>query len=299
MPDTMKKLIHLSIVIWFLFLVPACKEKSAVIPEMISVPEVNYLYEAKTNDSTRKMAVFINSFSISNEITNRQYREFTDWAKEHPEETLIKVKEIVVRRYPESGKKLVYNLPVSSRVSGLLPALIDSDAIYKLDKRLMNYFTDPKFDDYPVVGVSRNAAEYYCVWLRQVQTEYKTERSKVNGQRGTITTSANTVPDYRLPSEVEWQHVSNHLNKEKSANDFSLSRVTDGATNWEGIFHTNDNVSEWVTSERDTLALGIGGNWFQKDIALEQFWFHPDSCNGYTGFRIAATRKPEPGKKEK
>jgi formylglycine-generating enzyme required for sulfatase activity len=294
----MKKLIQLSIVVWLLCQFSACKEKSTIIPEFTSIPEVNYLYESKTHDSIKKMSVFINSFYISNEITNRQYREFTDWAKNHPEETLSKVKEIVVRKYSESGKKLVYNLPWSAKVSDLLPNLIDSNAIYKLDKRLKNYFTDPRFDDYPVVGVSKNAAEYYCIWLRRVEAEYKTERVKVKGEKVKIVTSSNTVLDYRLPSELEWQHVSNHQNKRKLGNDYKLNRVTDGASNWEGVFHINDNVSEWVTSERDTLALGMGENWFQKGIALDQFWLHPDSSNGYTGFRIAATHNPETKKNE-
>lgn len=257
------------------------------------------MYEAKTNDTTKKITVFINSFYVSNEITNRQYREFTDWAKNHPEETLIKTKEIVTKKYAESGKKLVYTVPWPAKVSDLLPTLIDSNAIYKLDKRLKNYFTDPKFDDYPVVGVSRDASEYYCIWLRQVQAEYKTERVKVKGQSVKITTTANSVLDYRLPSELEWQHVSNHQYKKRFKNDYRLHRVTQGMTNWEGIFHINDNVSEWVTSEKDTLALSRGGNWCEKEIALDQYWLHPDSSNGYTGFRISATHEPEPYKKEK
>ena len=56
---------------------------------------------------------------------------------------------------------------------------------------------------------------------------------------------------------------------------------------------------EWVISENDTLALSRGGNWFEKEIAIDQYWLHPDSSNGYTGFRIAVTYEPESNKKQK
>ena len=296
----MRKSVIVKISIFLLISLQSCKEKSPAVPELISMPEVNYMYEAKDNDTNKKITIFINAYYISNEITNRQYREFTDWAKNHPEETLFKSKEVIARSYPESGKKLVYNLPWPTKVSDLLPTLIDSIALYKIDKRFKNYFTDSRFDDYPVVGVSRNAAEYYCRWLNLVQIETKTNRVKVKGQLlpAKVTTATNSIGTYRLPSELEWQDVSNHQYKRRFQNDYSLHRVTEGVSNVRSIYHINDNVSEWVISESDTLALSRGRNWFEKEIAIEQYWLHPDSSNGYTGFRIAVTYEPESNKKQ-
>jgi hypothetical protein len=297
----MKKTVFVKITISLLIALQSCREESLIIPELISMPEVNYMYEAKDNDTNKKITIFINAYSISNEITNRQYREFTDWAKNNPEETLYKSKEVIARSYPESGKKLVYNLPWPTKVSDLIPTLIDSNALYKIDKRFKDYFTDSRFDEFPVVGVSRNAAEYYCRWLNLVQIETKTKRLKVKGRLfpAKVTTATNSTGTYRLPSELEWQNVSNHQYKRRFQNDYSLHRVTEGASNVRRIFHIHDNVSEWVISENDTLGLSRGGNWIEKDIAIDQYRLHPDSSNGYTGFRIVMTYEPEYNEKKK
>jgi formylglycine-generating enzyme required for sulfatase activity len=59
-----------------------------------------------------------------------------------------------------------------------------------------------------------------------------------------------------------------------------------------GISHINDNVSEWVISPDDTLAISRGGSWKTKNDISERQIIDPDSSNGYTGFRIARTYTP-------
>jgi hypothetical protein len=67
---------------------------------------------------------------------------------------------------------------------------------------------------------------------------------------------------------------------------------TSGICNKWGISHLNDNVSECVMSPEDTLAINRGGSWKTKSNISERQISDPDSCNGYTGFRIAKTYTP-------
>jgi formylglycine-generating enzyme required for sulfatase activity len=131
---------------------------------MVAVPSLELLSDKSIGkDSSQKVQISLESFYISNEITNKEYREFTDWVKNNPEQILSRTKEIKGSKN-EFGKTRVWTVPVLIGMVELLPKVIDSSALYKLDKRYKNYFTDEKYDDYPVVGVSRNNVEYFCCW---------------------------------------------------------------------------------------------------------------------------------------
>lgn len=161
----MKNYVQITTIIMMFYIVSSCKEKTNQPPPMISLPQFEYVAQITKNDSTQNVNISLDAFYISNEITNKEYREFTDWVKENPDEILAKPKEIIIKKNPEPGNTKVWTVPNWITMSDLLPSLIDSNAMYKIDKQYKNYFTDEKYNDYPVVGVSRNAAEYYCVWL--------------------------------------------------------------------------------------------------------------------------------------
>ena len=56
------------------------------------------------------------------------------------------------------------------------------------------YFSDPKYDDYPVVFVSPEGADAYCKWIQDLIKEVNTEKNK-----------SVTV---RLPSKLEWERAA-------------------------------------------------------------------------------------------
>jgi formylglycine-generating enzyme required for sulfatase activity len=295
----MKKFNKIKILVMLICVFTACKQKSNQPPSMISIPQFEYVSEIKENGSTKNLNISIDAFYISNEITNREYREFTDWVRDNPDEILAKPKEITGEKNPETGMTRVWTIPNMVRMSDLLPFLIDSNAMFKIDKKYKNYFIDEKYNDYPVVGVSRNAAEYFCTWLialeRQTFVILRKGQKGIDGKRSREKIMGMSSPGYgyyRLPLAAEWEYVSKQPYKRKFINDHELHRASEGIKNRWGIIHLHDNVSEWITMPGDTLAVCRGDNWLTKDGPMIQ-GLHPDSSKGYIGFRVARTFKPE------
>ena len=118
----------------------ACDNEKTQPIEMVAVPSLELLSDKSVGkDSSKKIQVSLESFYISNEITNKEYREFTDWVKNNPEQILSRTKEIRGSKN-EFGKTRVWTIPVLIGMDELLPKVIDSSALYKLDKRYKNYF---------------------------------------------------------------------------------------------------------------------------------------------------------------
>ena len=57
------------------------------------------------------------------------------------------------------------------------------------------YFSNPSYDDYPVVGVSWEQANAFCAW----RTDFL-----IKGMGG----YAKQIQRYRLPSEIEWEFAA-------------------------------------------------------------------------------------------
>jgi formylglycine-generating enzyme required for sulfatase activity len=287
------------ILISLICFIASCKEKKIQPPSMISIPQFEYVSQVRENGSTKKVNISLDAFYISNEITNKEYRAFTDWAKENPDEMLSKPREVIVKNSSEQGKTRVWTVPYMVSMSDLLPSLIDSDAMFRIDRRFKNYFIDEKFDDYPVVGVSKNAAEFYCTWLialeRQTIVIHKGQRGP-DGKKATEKMVTMTSPGYgyyRIPLSMEWEYISRQPYRRKSGNDHKLHKVAEGMPNRWGIFHLHDNVSEWVSAPGDTLAMCLGDNWLSGENSTPILNLQADSSRGYIGFRVARTYKPE------
>jgi formylglycine-generating enzyme required for sulfatase activity len=271
-----------------LFMLFACGNKKTQPIRMVSVPKLELISDRTVGrDSSQSIQISLESFYISDEITNKEYREFTDWVKNNPEEILSKTKEIIGSKN-EFGKTKVWTIPVFITMTDLLPNVIDSSALYKLDRNYKNYFTDIKYDDYPVVGVSRTNAAYFCDW----KTNFELVTEKVGKGKSKFYITRGPKTKFRLPLEIEWEYVAKQPLKSKLSSNHSIKKVYEGSTNKWGISHLIDNVSEWVISPNDTLAIYRGGSWrTNTNISVRQ-WMHPDSSNGYTGFRIVRTYTP-------
>jgi gliding motility-associated lipoprotein GldK len=73
-----------------------------------------------------------------------------------------------------------------------------SDFTYSYnDPMAKMYFWHPGFDDYPVVGVTWEQAQAFCVWRTQLFNNFL-----LQGKGGA------TVQNYRLPTEYEWEYAS-------------------------------------------------------------------------------------------
>ena len=108
------------------------------------------------------------------------------------------------------------------------------------------YFSNPAYNDYPVVGVTWEQANAFCHW----RTEYLL--------RG-LGAAARFVQRYRLPTEAEWEFAARGGNKSKGYKYSGSNNVDDVAwgdsntpsivarkmPNELGLYDMSGNVSEW------------------------------------------------------
>lgn len=130
-----------------------------------------------------------------------------------------------------------------------------------------NYFWHAAYDDYPVVGVTWSQAQAFSHW----RTKYHNSYRKSKGE--------DAVPDYRLPSEAEWEFAARGglegatypwggpytknkkgcfmANFKPMRGDYAADQAlyTVEAKSYEpngyGLYNMAGNVSEWVNSSYD------------------------------------------------
>lgn len=146
------------------------KKKVASPLSMVYVPagELHESTEGKTAVATE-----MNSFFIFNrEVTNIDYREFLADLKRNGDMEVWKDVQPDTNVWMKEG-------------SGGEPwARI--------------YHWHPAYDEYPVVGVSKKAAEVYCKWLGQKWAEYDKKPKELEGVQ----------LEYRLPTKEEWMYAA-------------------------------------------------------------------------------------------
>lgn len=154
-------------------------------------------------------------------------------------------------------------------------------------------------DGYPAMGMTRQAAEGFCVWLSEA-----------------------TGTSYRLPTEAEWVHVaspgasSDDSMAWTSANaEFTTHPVGKKRANEFGLHDMVGNVAEWVMSD-DRRPVAMGGSYLDEpencspeskqqqergwnasdpQIPKSQWWLA--DCS-WVGFRFVSEDEPKQGNTE-
>ncbi len=171
------------------------------------------------------------------------------------------------------------------------------------------YFNHPAYNTYPVVNISRKAAELYCVWLSE---EYEKAYGEARKSR---------VIDFRIPSDVEWmyaassggkyypypwggpnvrnnegQFLANYKAFKNSKNGLKLISPASTNTffpNEFGLYNMSGNVAEMVYNIKTKKAGTKGGSW--NSIAEQIKILGEDPFEGKTdadpeiGFRVVFT----------
>ncbi len=109
------------------------------------------------------------SFWISNQITNKEFREFLDFAKNNPQDELMWAEMV-----PPSDDKTTVR-PTIKRVkySELLQISLD-----KSNWPSGNYFESSDFNNHPVIGVSEELANYFCIWKTSITYDNLNENNR-------------------------------------------------------------------------------------------------------------------------
>jgi len=190
------------------------------------VPAGNFNF--KEDNSSSQFSV--DAFWMSQEITNKEFRLFTESIKQHPNDTLARID---IEKALESRTnyqdlivfytyKEVYNIIYEE--SGLSE---------KPGSENYKYRNSKKYNNYPVINISYRTAFFYCLW-----------RTKEANNDDLI-----LMPEFRLPTEFEWKYANSEFShKKQTKNQTKLQKVKTGNKNSIGLYHLNDNVSEWTDS---------------------------------------------------
>ncbi len=139
--------------------ISASKEGSIKIPdEFAFIPMGSMEY----NDQTISTDAFIMQ---KTEVSNKEYKEFIADLKSNNEIEKLKIAQVDSVKWRSAGN---YNEPY-----------------------VKFYHSHPAYDKYPVVNISKEAAQLYCEWLSE-------KWEKEYGQK----------VDFRLPTENEWVYAA-------------------------------------------------------------------------------------------
>jgi len=210
------------------------------------------------------------SFWMSNEITNREFREFYNQVKNSPNDS---ISWIDISSYKNDGKSKVKVISIA--YSDLIDKLMDESA-WKSVFSQGDYFTNPKYDNYPVVGVTWEGANYYCNWRT------KEESKRIKGQ--------GLIMDYRLPSQYEWEYALTYNDSKSIVGTKELHQIDKGDKNKLGILNLNGNVAEWTSSSAPNGSVDCkvvtGSSWKSVSKETQKQFVMRDKASDCIGFRV-------------
>jgi len=105
-----------------------------------------------------------------------------------------------------------------------------------------DYYSNKKYSDFPVVGISLQQAQNFCKW----KTRFENQKLKAKGKP--------PVQDYRIPTEVEWVYASTggkNLSEIPIPKTTELSKISVNKPNDWGLYNMSGNVSEWTNTSFD------------------------------------------------
>ena len=276
------------------------KLKRKMIKAVAKQDKDEYAYIPSGSSKYKGQAYAVQAFFMqTNEVTNLQYRTFLN-------DLLIQ------------GRTEDYQTAYPQEEQWSKHAGEGANAMNKV------YFTHPAYNNYPVVNITRKAAEMYCIWLTT-----ETNNSK-------YVDSETLINDLRLPQRLEWVYAASAGNSKnvypwggpstKNAENCYLanympdsSLYLDGAfftastrtyiANGFGLFNISGNAAEMVygtttiASKTDLMEIKkdpgtAGGGWMDDAEALKIEGDDPYSgiTEGHPniGFRVVMTYLKKP-----
>lgn len=249
-------------------------------------------------DSVEK-TVSINAFWISNEITNKEFREFVNDLQNNPDSSIYVVNlnqaakinrrctpqnfgneeaneklEEDLKNHADSTANERYAYYIKLNFADMLTDLIDY-SVWDDNDDFANYFYDKNFDNYPIVGITNMSAQYYCMW----RTSRELNKNFVH-------------LGFRLPKEEEWEYaaLANSSNMPEFNGNHKISVANKGVKNDFDLINMNSNVSEFVNSDGCEDCVIIMGNSWKEPHKNEIKSIKPENFrDNATGFRVVMT----------
>lgn len=248
---------------------------------MVFVPSGSYTSTSSFAGNKGSITISLDGFWISNEITNQEFRLFLKYAESHPDDSLHWNEYYKIYSTLEDGITKLADTDVRKEAvvyKDILDCILDPDKRTPLPgKNLYDlYDSHPKFNNYPVVGVTYEGARLYCLW--------KTVMANASRRAAGL----EDIHQFRIPLEVEWEYAAS-LAHEGNGEDF-LVEVDKGKENDLGIYHLNGNVAEWTRqfdpSEKTNLVVIKGQSFKRTGGTNTRTLVHPESAQNDVGFRI-------------
>jgi len=154
-----------------------------------------------------------------------------------------------------------------------------------------DYFSNKRYSDYPVVGISLKQAINYCIWMTGIENQKLKKKGKP------------PVQNYRIPSEVEWVYASfggKNPGETSIPETTELSKVSGNKPNDWGLYNMSSNVSEWTYTSFDPVKymtvlqnspssdldkIIVRGNNFKDSLINDKLILNGADSYDYVGFR--------------
>lgn len=154
-----------------------------------------------------------------------------------------------------------------------------------------DYFSNKKYSDFPVVGISLLQAINFCKWMTSIENQKLKNKGKP------------PVQNYRIPSEVEWVYASfGGKDPEETSIPITteLSKVSRDKPNDWGLYNMSSNVSEWTFTAFDpetyliqlsdnsgsgTDRIVVRGNNYKNPVVDDKIILDGTNSYDYVGFR--------------
>ena len=215
------------------------------------------------NNSLRRVTV--SSFRIDQfEVSNKKYRSYIHWLE-----------------------KIFIPIGRDSIVRAALPdtTVWKTDLSYN-DPMVEGYFRSSVFNEYPVVGITWEQANDYCRWKtdrsnEQTLLKYNlidpkkpyvgkmgiiNDLADASNTKGVTNTSTSTgfsrskniddyvmIPDFRLPTEAEWEYAAKVSSGKNYISNFNLPKSGSNSKHPNASVVTSDSPYPWSSNGNDGL----------------------------------------------